>query len=169
VTVVDIVILVFVLLAALNGLRTGLVRQVVSLVGVVLAYVIARTTYAALVPVVSKLIKMPVDPHNPLRSFLNGQLQICIAFVLLFVVTYFAVQLIGRLLDSVAKLPGLSIVNRITGLVLGGILAIFIAALLVNVISLVPNSSVQHVLKGSTIAQYLIWKFSGVLPHPSVF
>lgn len=166
-TVVDIVILVFVLLAALNGLRTGLVRQVVSLVGVVVGYVVARTMYGVLVPLVMKVIKVPLDPHNPLRSFLNGQLQVCVAFVLLFVVTYFAVGLIGRLLDSVARLPGLSIINRMAGLVLGGILAIFIAAVLVNLLSLVPNTAVQHLIKGSTIAQYLIYQFGGVMPHPS--
>ncbi|MGZ4032690.1 MAG: CvpA family protein [Tumebacillaceae bacterium] len=168
-TVLDIVILVFVLLAALNGWRTGLVRQVVSLVGVVLGYVISRSAYGVLVPVVTKFIKLPVDTHNPLKSFMQGQLQACIAFVLLFLVTFWAVKIVGHLLDSVAKLPGLSLVNRVAGLALGGILAIFIVALLMNVLNLVSNLSVQHVLKGSQVAQYLIWQFGGVMPHSSSF
>lgn len=166
-TWVDLVLLLFIVFALWKGWRDGLVRQVVSVVGVVLAYVVSRMFYLALTPWVTRFLKLPVDSHNPLRTFLHGDLQIAIAFALLFGLTYAAVKLLGLILDSVAKLPGLSVLNRVSGLVLGGVVAVLVAALVVNLLHLVPNTALQHALRGSAVAQFFIWKFGGVLPQPS--
>lgn len=167
-SVFDLIILIFVVLAAWNGWRSGLVKQAVSLVGVLLAYVIARTFYTSLLPVVNKYVKLPVtSTPKSLHAFLNGQLQIGIAFLVLFVLSFLAIKIVGVLLDSVAKLPGLSFLNQVSGLALGGLLAIFIAALVINVMHLFPNATVQQALRSSQIAQFLIQKFAGVMPHPT--
>lgn len=60
-----------------------------------------------------------------------------IAFVLIFIVTVLAVQLVGFIVSRIAKLPVLNVTNRILGLLLGivlGLVFIFVFAALVNAV-----------------------------------
>lgn len=165
----DLVIGVFLLLAALNGWRTGLVRQIISLLGVLVAYFIAKAAYPSFVPVVAKYVSVTTATDgNPVATLIADtvlkNLHGAIAFLLVFFVSFLIVKFVGRLLDMLAHLPGLSILNRISGAVLGLLLAVFIAALVVNVMSLMPQESVRDVLKHSQIASLLIAEFKGFLP-----
>jgi uncharacterized membrane protein required for colicin V production len=162
--VTDIIIGCGILLAAFNGWRNGLVKQIVSLVGVFLAFYLARSFHDVFTPVIARFVPMPaIAPDNPLHLIpglnLEEQLQGGIAFLLLFVVIFFAIKLLGSVLDLIAKLPGLSIMNRIFGLMLGTILGVLVAAVLVNVLTLFPYDALQEALQGSQLAQELIVKF----------
>ncbi|KEO81110.1 CvpA family protein [Tumebacillus flagellatus] len=166
----DAVIGVFLLLAAFNGWRTGLVRQIISLVGMLAAYFIAKTAYPSFVPVVAKYVTVTTftDGSNAVANLIANtvlnHLQEAIAFLLLFFVSFFVVKFVGRLLDMIANLPGLSIVNRLSGAVIGLALAVFIAALVVNVMNLMPQESVRGALQHSQLAALLISEFKGFLP-----
>lgn len=166
----DVVISIFLLLAALNGWRTGLIRQIISLVGGLVAYFVAKTAYPSFVPVVAKYVTVTTatDGSNPVATLIADtllkNLHGAIAFLLLFFISFFLVKFIGRLLDMIANLPGLSIVNRITGAGIGLILAVCIAALVVNVMNLMPQESIRGLLQHSQIASLLISEFKGFLP-----
>ncbi|PWK13974.1 CvpA family protein [Tumebacillus permanentifrigoris] len=166
----DVVIGVFLLLAALNGWRTGLIRQIISLIGGLVAYFVAKSAYPSFVPVVAKYVTVTTatDGGNPVAMLIADtvlkNLHGAIAFLLLFFVSFFVVKFIGRLLDMIANLPGLSIVNRIAGAGIGLTLAVFIVALVVNVMNLMPQESIRGLLQHSQFAALLISKFKGFLP-----
>nr|WP_236587855.1 CvpA family protein [Tumebacillus amylolyticus] len=163
------VIGVFLLLAAFNGWRTGLVRQIISLVGMLAAYFIAKTVYPSFVPVVAKYVSVTAGTNdNPVAVLIEKavlkNLHQAIAFLVLFFLSFFVVKFIGKLLDLLANLPGLSIVNRFSGALIGLTLAVFIAALVVNVMNLMPQESVRSLLHDSKLASLLITEFKGFLP-----
>ncbi|ASS74596.1 hypothetical protein CIG75_06030 [Tumebacillus algifaecis] len=160
----DLVIGAFLVVAALNGLRNGLVKQIISLVGVFVAFFMARSFTDSLAPVIARFVPMPtLAPDHPLQLIpglnLESQLHNGIAFIVLFLVIFFAIKLLGSALDMIAKLPGLSIMNRLAGLVLGAILGVVVAAVLVNVLALLPYEGLQAALDGSRLAQELLIKF----------
>ncbi|MFD2169396.1 CvpA family protein [Tumebacillus lipolyticus] len=161
----DIIIGCGILLTALNGLRQGLVKQLVSLVGVFLAFFLARSFYDDLAPLFALIVPMPeLIPDNPLLQQIPGlnleeQLHGGMAFILVFIVIFLLIQMAGSLIDLIAKLPGLSLLNRVLGLVLGAILGVIFAAVLVNVLALLPYDQLQQALTGSQLAQELLAKF----------
>ncbi|MGB8956512.1 MAG: CvpA family protein, partial [Tumebacillaceae bacterium] len=130
----DLIIGCFLLLAGFNGWRTGLVRQIVTVVALFLSYFLAKTFTWMVEPYVAKYVSVPtLSSSNPLSLLVNQEtnvkLQSGLSFVLLFVFFFFAIKFVGRALDALARMPALSGMNRITGLVVGTVLGFFIAAL----------------------------------------
>jgi uncharacterized membrane protein required for colicin V production len=165
----DWLLAVFLLLSALNGWRSGMVRQIVSLVSLFLAYFIAKSFYKLLLPLVSTFIPVPkMAPDNPLRLIpgldMEGNLHGAIAFLILFVLAFLALRVLGSILDLLAKLPGLSLVNRFAGLVVGFVLAVVVAAIIVNVIALLPYEGVQNAMTHSQLAEVLLRRFEFFVP-----
>lgn len=160
----DIIIGCGILLAAGNGWRNGLVKQIVSLVGAFLAFFLARSLHDTFAPVIAQFVPMPtLSADNPLHLIpglnLEEQLHSGIAFIVLFVLIFLVIKLAGTVLDMIAKLPGLSIMNRVSGLLLGTILGVVVAAVLVNVLAMLPYDALQAALDGSQLAQQLMTKF----------
>lgn len=166
---IDLIIGAFVILSGINGWRTGLIRQIVSLVAVFLAWLIAKTSSHLLVPWIQGWFPVPeMAPENPLRLIpgldVAAGVHGAVAFVLLFVVAFLAIKLLGSLLDLIAKLPGLSILNRLGGVGLGLLLSVLIAGILVHVLAFLPYDGLQWALQDSEIAQVLLNKFQFFSP-----
>lgn len=169
ISITDLTIGCFLLLAGFNGWRTGLVRQIVTVVALFLSYFLAKTFTWFLEPYVAKYVSVPTLSSDHLLSLLlnqetNSKLQTGLSFVLLFVFFYVAIKFVGRTLDALAKMPGLSGVNRLSGLVLGTVLGFFIAAIACNVLFLIPNDPLHAALSGSKLGSLMIDKYSLFLP-----
>lgn len=162
---IDWIIIGGILLSAINGWRNGLIRQVVSIVALFVAYFFTKNWYWLLTPLVSKVVPQPtIAPDSAFAGIpgihLAERLQNGIAFLLMFVAVFFLVKLLGLLLDWVANLPGLSVLNRVSGLLLGGVFAILISAVVVQVLDLLPYDRLQAALASSKLAQTLIAEFA---------
>jgi uncharacterized membrane protein required for colicin V production len=167
--VMDLIIGAYILLSGVNGWRTGLIRQIVSLIAVIAAWLIAKSFSSLLVPFVEGWFPVPeMAPDNPLRLIpgldIAAGLHGAVAFVLLFVVSFVGIKFLGSLLDWIAKLPGLSILNRLGGVFLGLLLAVLISGILVNVLVLLPYDGLQRALQDSPLAQVLLQKFQFFSP-----
>lgn len=155
-----------ILLSAFAGWRSGLIGQIVSLVGVFIAYFLAKSFYLVTAPVFKQFIAVPTEGNSWLNELgLTNSLYNGISFVILFFVFLFAIRLLGTLLNVVVSLPGLSMVNRFSGLVVGFVLGVLVAGLLVNFLALVPSTGLQEALGGSQLAQTLIRTFDFLMPN----
>lgn len=157
--ILDIIVLLLIAGAALNGLRRGFVRQVARLVGFVLALVIAFRFSPDLAAWLRERIPLSEETGTGFWMSLfsvDTLLFRIVAFVLLFFVTHFVVRRIAGMLHGVVKLPVLNSVNRLAG----GLLAILqiglILLIVINVLQFIPGPKMQSILQDSWSATWLI-------------
>ena len=107
------------------GAWRGLVREVLSILGWVIAFLAANLLAGPLGPVMPQVIPSP-------------ELRIAAAFVAVFVLSLVATTLVGLLLSKIVKAAGLGGVDRALGAVFGaarGLLIVLAAALLCGLTS----------------------------------
>jgi membrane protein required for colicin V production len=102
---IDIVLLVLLVISTITGFRQGLIKSVLSLIGVIAGIVLASNFY---------------EPLAKVFGFIgNEDTANIVAFILILVVVIIAASLLAKLLDSIIKAVMLGWVNRIGGAVFG--------------------------------------------------
>ena len=148
------IILDYVLLAILAyftiwGLRKGLIQAIGSIVGLILAIVVA-----------SRYFEQVTELILPLASFLadNPNLTRIIVFVLmLIVINRVIVFLVGLIYKAFSILPFIGLFNRILGGILGLLEGAILLGLVIFFASRFPfGSIVESFLADSQVAPYLI-------------
>lgn len=105
---IDWILVVLLLLGAIRGWRTGLIKQVVSLGGLIAGLLIAKLCYA----MVGDAIAPHIDNHTTLAHVL--------AFILIWIAVPVILGVLGEILTTVLdKLFVLGTVNSILGSLLG--------------------------------------------------
>lgn len=158
--ILDIVILVLLVLSVWRGYRTGLIGQLVRVASFIASFVVAFMYYR---PVAAKLAEWgPLSSAEASGSFgavagfpiVQHAIYNIVAFALLAFATGLAVRLVGGFLDRITKLPGLSIVNRLAGGIVGAVKNGLILFIILAVASLLPIPTVQQTLDTSLFASY---------------
>ncbi len=129
-------------LSILLSLWRGFVREAMSLLGWVIAFVLANL-YS---DVLAKQLAGTID---------NESARHVAAYVIVFVAVLVATNLISFLLKQVVWMTGLTVLDRILGTVFGfarGVLLILVAVLLAR--ELLPSDNLQ-VLKGSQLMPHI--------------
>ena len=121
----DWAIVIIVLISAVIGFKRGMVRELVSLGSWVAAILLART----LGPQVSEMLE-PYVSHDATRTGLG--------LVLTALVVIITGSVIGRIAGKAVLAAGLGAVDRLLGLVFGGLRGIAILVLLTAVVTLTP-------------------------------
>lgn len=157
----DIIILVVLLFFALRGYHSGLVKQLINLLGFVIAIFAAYLFYDKLAPVLSQWIPFPEFNNGTLELFSQTfDIEIMFYNALAFVIIFIAVKLIlwvlGITLNMFAKLPIISTLNKLSGLVIGLAQGLLIILLLVNFATVLPSESVAAHLDDSVISQEML-------------
>ena len=109
----------------LVGAWRGLVREVLSILGWVIAFLAANLLAGPLGPVMPQAIPSP-------------ELRIAAAYVAVFVASLMATALVGLLLSKIVKAAGLGGVDRMLGAIFGaarGLLIVLVVALLAGLTS----------------------------------
>ena len=120
---IDWILVVLLLLGAIRGWRTGLIKQVVSLGGLIAGLLIAKLCYA----MVGDAIAPHIDNHTTLAHVL--------AFILIWIAVPVILGVLGEILTTVLdKLFVLGTVNSILGALLGVIKFQFIIGALIWVL-----------------------------------
>jgi len=107
----DIVLLVFLAIATLVGLKTGLIKAALSLVGVIVGIILASRFY---LPLSEQLAFIP-----------NTTLARIIAGLIIFGAVMLAATMLARFLKWITSLVMLGWINRLGGAVLGLLLGTF--------------------------------------------
>lgn len=165
--IADYVILLVLLFSAWDGYRTGIIAQMVRLLGTVIAYVAAWQFHAWLVPIVTPWIKGyvihgAVSLRNiPLVGTLTGTNNVqsavtaiagAISFGIVFYVSLLLIRYLGHLLNALFSLPVLSLVNRMVGLIAGASVAFVLIAVLLSVATYIPSVPVKQEIRHSALA-----------------
>lgn len=146
----------------LLGYYRGFVAQIISLAGFFIAYFIAFKFYRDLAPVLHELINLPSYENYQKYEFavkglnLDTYILNALAFAILFFGTKAALTVAGRILNVIAKFPGIKFLNRWSGALLGFIEAALLVIIAVHVMNIIPNESVQKLMAESRLSPYLM-------------
>jgi membrane protein required for colicin V production len=124
------------------GLWRGLVREVISIAGWVIAFLAAN------------LLAGPLAEHVP-RSVPSPQLRILVAYLGVFLATLAVTTLVGLLLAKLVKAVGLGGLDRGLGALFGtarGLLLVLAAALLAGLTSMPRQPYWRHSVSGVPLA-----------------
>jgi membrane protein required for colicin V production len=143
----DIIIIIILIVSAIGGLSTGLIKSLFTLAGLIAGVVLAGHFYVS---------------FSQLFGFVNNETGArIIAFIIIFLLVMIVATILGVIFTNLVSAVLLGWLNRLLGAVLGVIIgAIFIAAILAIIVKMAgPNS----VITGSFIAQFLLDRFPVVL------
>lgn len=138
--ILDIIIAVPLAVFIFLGWKKGVVREVATLVGVLVGIWAA----VHLSQVVAELIG------------LEGENAVLIAFIVCFVGALVLAWLLGRLVEGLLKATKLSIVNRIAGALLGTVKALCILAVLLNTVVMLDTN--EKLLKPELKEKSILYK-----------
>ena len=142
----DYVVLVIIGISIVVSMMRGAVREVLSIVGWLLAFYVARTFSLQLVPL------LPVDiPTEPLR--------ILAAFLILFLGVLLVASLLSIALSSLFKKIGLGWFNRFIGALFGfvrGLLIVCVLVLLAGLTSIPKDSRWTNAMFSSPLEALVI-------------
>ena len=125
------------------GVWRGLVREVLSTLGWVIAFLAAN------------LLAGPLGPAMP-QAISSPELRVAAAYVAVFVASLIVTSLVGLLLSKIVKAVGLGGVDRMLGAVFGtarGVLIVLAAALLAGLTSAPRHPYWRESVSGPLLAQ----------------
>jgi len=140
---VDYTILAVVAISTIIGLIRGFIREILSLVTWVAAFVIAFKFSGNLAQLFSHYVK-------------TSSLRLVLAFALLFIITLILGGLLSYLLSHVADKTGLTGTDRVLGMVFGIVRGILVIAVVMLLLSVEANGKMdwsQH----SILAPHFQW------------
>ena len=143
----DIVILIIILISAISGFASGLIKSVFSLVGLILGVVLAGRFYVALS---ANLGFIPGDSGPRIG-----------AFIIIFLAVTLVAMLLGMIFTKIISAVMLGWLNRLGGAALGIILGAFFAASLLAI--WVKVGSPGDFMTASKLAPILLDKLPFVL------
>ena len=146
----DIVVICVVGLLTALGLWKGMVRQLVTLAGVIAGYIVAIKLY---------------EPVSTLLPNIHPGTAKVISFLALFIACIIASWIIGWIVEKIVKISGLGLLNRIGGGLLGFLKAYLIVSVAVMILiaflptdnGLFKNSlTLKYILPGANVIKNII-------------
>ncbi|MCZ2258044.1 CvpA family protein [Sporosarcina sp. G11-34] len=157
----DLLIIIMLLAGLITGFRRGLIVQIIHMTGFIVALVVAYKYYQILAEKFVLWIPYPGVTAGSKLTFAVEQLDLdqtfyrLLAFVLIFLVVKFALQLIASMFDSLKYLPVLGFVSRIVGAAFGMVEFYIITFLVLYLVAMLPIDLFQNLLVKSILAEAL--------------
>ena len=146
-TWIDYAVIAIVGISVLLSVLHGLVREIMSLVAWVVAFVVAQLFAADVAPL------LPAALANPSLRLLAGFLSVFLAVLV-------AMTLLAMVLSGLVRTAGLGFADRALGAVFGlvrGLAIVTLAVLLAGLTSLPRQSAWQHALFGEPLITLANW------------
>ncbi|MBE1554465.1 CvpA family protein [Sporosarcina limicola] len=154
----DLLILFLLLGGLITGFRRGLIVQIIHMTGFIVALVVAYTYYKQLAEKFVLWIPYPGVTAGSKLSMTIEQLDLdetfyrLLAFVLIFLVVKFGLQLIASMFDFLKYLPVLGFIARFGGAMLGFVEFYILMFLILYLIAMLPIDFVQNMISNSLLA-----------------
>ncbi|WP_342505362.1 CvpA family protein [Sporosarcina sp. FSL K6-2383] len=155
----DILILILLFGGLVTGFRRGLIVQIIHMTGFIVALVVAFSYYKQLAEKFVLWIPYPGVTAGSKLSIAVEQLDLdstfyrLLAFVLIFLVVKFALQLIASMFDFLKYLPVLGFIARFTGALFGFIEFYILIFLVLYLLAMVPIDFLQALISKSMLAE----------------
>ena len=140
---IDIIIIVLVAISTFRGFRRGLIREVFSLLGSIIAIVVAYQGYQEL--------SLHLMMAYPLTDW---QAQL-IAFLVLVLAISLTAVLLGFIWAKIIRLTPFAILDNLAGAGFGMLKSRRTSALLCCIVNILRDSSINQVLQESIAVQYI--------------
>lgn len=154
----DILIVLLLLGGLITGFRRGLIVQLIHMTGFLIALIVAYAYYNKLAEKFVLWIPYPGVTAGTKLSFSIDQLDLdqtfyrLLAFVLIFLVVKFGLQLIASMFDFLKYLPVLGFLTRIAGAVFGFIEFYILIFLVLYLAIMLPIGFIQNYIDNSILA-----------------
>lgn len=157
----DIILLVVIGLSVFGGLKSGLIKQLIQLGGIIVAFVLASLYGVAFGQLLSGALNLETFAASLNTPFLDvgavaNVLYNSLGYIVLFFAVLLAAWLIAKVVGTVAKLPVLGTLDRIGGLGLGLLRGALIALVAVWILNLLPIPWTENAIDSSSIASFLL-------------
>ncbi|MCZ0704578.1 putative membrane protein required for colicin V production [Natronobacillus azotifigens] len=158
---IDLLILALLVLGVLRGLKRGFILQFFHFISFFVAFFVAVFFYGSLAQQLEMIIPYPRIGSDEWAFFLDSlplesAYYNAIAFAILFFVTKIVLSIISSMLDFVAELPILNMVNGLLGAVFGFFETYLVLFVLLYIGSLLPISFIQNLLESSSMAAFIV-------------
>lgn len=143
------------------GYIRGFINQLVSLAGLFVSFIAAFLFYDKLAPWLAKMFPISSWEAYSQYQFILETLNVdtyfynAVAFAVLFFGAKIILSIVGHFLNLFSKMPGLNLINKWSGALLGLIEAVLLVVVAVHVMGVMPSQSVQELVDGSTIAHWI--------------
>lgn len=137
-TLIDIIIILVLIGAALAGFRQGFVLEIATIFGVVVALGVARLEYTDIRHLLS-----PIGGHSPWLTV--------VAYLLVFLVVWAAVILVARRIRWLVRLLLLGWADRVGGAIIGLIQGAVVVEMLLYLGVRLPNAALHHAIKHAAL------------------
>lgn len=153
-------LIIFMLLAGLiTGFRRGLIVQIIHMTGFIIALAVAYNYYQVLAQKFVLWIPYPGVTAGSKLSLAVEQLDLdetfyrLLAFVLIFLVVKFGLQLFASMFDFLKFLPVLGFISRFIGAAFGFIEFYILIFLILYLLAMLPVDVVQGFIENSILAK----------------
>ncbi|WP_240421442.1 CvpA family protein [Paenibacillus periandrae] len=153
---------VLILSGLILGYYRGFVSQLVSIVGLFIAYIVAFTFYKDVaIWLVEWFATLNTEAATKYDFFIKGlhldtYVSNAIAFGLLLFGVKIVLSIVGKILHWITLTPGIKTINQLAGAILGLAEVGIIVVVAIQVMTVIPNDTTQHLLKDSTTAPYFL-------------
>ncbi|MBK6344691.1 MAG: CvpA family protein [Bacteroidales bacterium] len=153
---IDLIILIFCILAAIKGFSKGLVISLASLAGLVLGILFSLRYAGDLADFLQKI------------SGSQSKFLLIAAYILCFTLIVVFVNLIGKSIEKVVEIAALGIVNRIAGAVFGVLKVLFVFSAILYLLKIADPEN--HFIKPETSKKSFLYShLEYVLPSALPF
>ena len=167
---IDIILLFFLVLGTIIGLRRGFILQSMHLIGTIGALIIARIFYKGLAQQLDLIVPYPsgqtittiIPWADAEYAFYN-----VISFIFLFIVSKIILQMVATVFDYIAQLPLLKQMNALLGSILGLIESYLVMFVVFFFVAMIPASQIQDRLQQSVIAKTVI-EYTPILSNRAI-
>lgn len=159
---VDIGLIGLFLVSLFYGHHRGFVKLAIGLVGLTASLVVAYSFSQDTAVFLQEQFPLPKESANPFfqailsMDSLHQLIYSAIAFILLFFMVRFLCAILGKVLQSFAELPIISLLNRWLGAILGGLLMLMLVVVSIHLLDMAPDGKWKRAYYQSTITQYLL-------------
>lgn len=153
----DLLIVLLLLAGLITGFRRGLIVQVIHMTGFIIALIVAYKYYELLAEKFVLWIPYPGVTAGSKLTFAVEQLDLdetfyrLLAFVLIFLIVKFGLQLIASMFDFLKYLPVLGFISRFVGAALGFVEFYILTFLVLYLVAMLPLDMIQNLLGNSML------------------
>ena len=139
---VDLVIVIIIALTTFSSLRAGLIRQAMTLIGLVVGIYVALGHHQRVATYI-----------NPTVG--NAALSNAIAFLLILIVVWIAAAIIASLVRAILNSLGLGWTDNALGMLVGFLVGLVIAVAFLLLLTRLPIPSLSQAVQQSSLASYI--------------
>lgn len=139
---VDFIVVVIIALTTFSSLRAGLIRQAMTLIGLVVGVYAALGHYQRVSLALSRTIGNPT-------------LSSAIAFILILIVVWIAAAFIASLVRGILNSLGLGWTDNAMGMLVGFLVGLVIAVGFLLLLTRLPIPSLNQAVQQSSLARYI--------------